>query len=264
MDISSVKIGFLGFGNMATAMAKGWIASGKIAPTQLFASSGRFDVLQERTQALGISACASNTELVSSVDVVVLAVKPYLVESVLKEVAKAIEGKVVISVAVNLSSQTLKGWAPECSVLAVLPNTPVAINEGIVLCEQEDALVSDAQREDLFELLRLLGRVVRLPSAQLKVGGILSGCGPAYAAMVIEGLADGAVRSGLPRAVAYELASQMLVGTAQLQLATGAHPGAMKDAVCSPGGTTIEGVAVLERRGLRSALIDAVEAVATR
>lgn len=106
--------------------------------------------------------------------------------------------------------------------------------------------------------------IVPVDTAQLSIAGTLAGCGPAFAAMFIEALADGAVKQGLPRALAYQLASQMVVGTGKLQLATGAHPGAMKDAVCSPGGTTIVGVAALERRGFRGAVIDAIDEIERR
>ena len=130
----------------------------------------------------------------------------------------------------------------------------------MIACEKEHTL-DDAEAELVHGLLELLGSVVQVESRLLSVAGTVGGCSPAFIAMVIEALGDAAVKHGIPRATAYQMVSQMVAGTAKLQLATGAHPGAMKDAVCSPGGTTIRGVAELEAAGMRSAFIRAIDAI---
>ncbi len=149
---------------------------------------------------------------------------------------------------------------PGTAHLSTVPNTPVAVGEGIIVCERRDSL-SEAQRAAVEELLSHVGMLFRVDTPLLGVAGTVCGCGPAFVAMFIEALGDAAVKHGIPRADAYRMASRMLAGTARLQLETDRHPGAMKDDVCSPGGTTIVGVAELERRGFRAAVIDAVDAI---
>ena len=254
LDLSTVRIAFLGFGNMASAMADGWIRSGAVKPEQLGAASRRQDVLEARTKARGMKAFATCEEAARWADVVVVAVKPHLVEGVVKPIRGILKDRLVLSVAVGRLFDFYESiLEPGTRHLSTLPNTPVSINEGIVICEARHSMTLD---DEAF--------VEQLFAKMMSAAGTLAGCGPAFAAMFIEALADGAVKHGVPRAAAYSLASQMLAGTAKLQLETGAHPGAMKDAVCSPGGTTIIGVAALERKGFRSAVIDAIDAIETR
>lgn len=264
LDLSTVRIAFLGFGNMASAMADGWIRSGAVKPEQLGAASRRQDVLEARTKARGMKAFATCEEAARWADVVVVAVKPHLVEGVVKPIRGILKDRLVLSVAVgrlfDFYESILESGTRH---LSTLPNTPVSINEGIVICEARHSMTLD---DEAFveQLFAKLGLAEFADEKMMSAAGTLAGCGPAFAAMFIEALADGAVKHGVPRAAAYSLASQMLAGTAKLQLETGAHPGAMKDAVCSPGGTTIIGVAALERKGFRSAVIDAIDAIDTR
>ena len=255
LDLFTVRIAFLGFGNMASAMADGWIRSGAVKPEQLGAASRRQDVLEARTKARGMKAFATCEEAARWADVVVVAVKP--IRGILKD-------RLVLSVAVGRLFDFYESiLEPGTRHLSTLPNTPVSINEGIVICEARHSMTLD---DEAFveQLFAKLGLAEFADEKMMSAVGTLAGCGPAFAAMFIEALADGAVKHGVPRAAAYSLASQMLAGTAKLQLETGAHPGAMKDAVCSPGGTTIIGVAALERKGFRSAVIDAIDAIETR
>ena len=145
----------------------------------------------------------------------------------------------------------------EVHCLSIMPNTPVSVGEGVVLVEDRHNLTSK-EFDTVWGLLSSLGTAVCLPSGQMGIAGTISGCGPAYAAMFLEALGDAGVLHGLPRELSYRLAAQMLAGAGKLQLETGAHPGAMKDGVCSPGGTTIQGVRTLEGRGFRSAAMEAV------
>lgn len=264
LDLATARIAFLGFGNMAGAMADGFIRSGAIAPERMGAASRRQDVLAERTSARGMKAFATSEEAARWADVVIVAVKPHLVAEVAAPLADILKDKLVLSVAVGkLCADYEAILAPGTRHLSTLPNTPVSVNEGIVICEGCHTLTP----EDLAfvqSLFGLLGLCEFADERTMSAAGTLAGCGPAFAAMFIEALADGAVKHGVPRAMALSLASQMLAGTAKLQLATGTHPGAMKDAVCSPGGTTIIGVAALERKGFRSAVIDAIDAIEAR
>lgn len=253
-------VGFLGFGNMAGAMAEGFLRSGTVKPQQIFACAKHFDKLKTKTDTLGIVPCESAEEVVEKSDVIFAAVKPYLMEEVLAPLKDALHGKILVSVASGWDFEKLEALLPSSHHLSTMPNTPVAVGEGVVLLEERHSL-SEEEYAGVTELLSCLGAVEALPDAQFDTAGILTGCGPAWAAMFIEALGDAGVKHGLPRAAAYRLAAQMLAGTGKLQLETGEHPGAMKDAVCSPGGTTIAGVAQLEREGFRAAVIDAVDAV---
>ena len=183
------------------------------------------------------------------------------VEAVLAPVKGLLAGKIVVSVAAGMTFDRYEEiLAPGTHHLSTVPNTPVAVGEGIVVCERRHSL-SEAEWESVRELLSHVGLVIPVDTAQLGIAGTVCGCGPAFVAMFVEALADAAVKHGIARADAYRMVSQMVVGTGKLQLATGQHPGALKDAVCSPGGTTIVGVAELERKGFRGAVIDAVDAI---
>ncbi|MDO4596505.1 MAG: pyrroline-5-carboxylate reductase [Coriobacteriaceae bacterium] len=259
-NAAAVKIGCIGFGNMASAMVDGWIASGVVPAGHIGACANRYEALCERTASRGCMAYRNAEELVKASDVVVVAVKPYMIEDLLAPLAPSLVGKVVISVAAGWNHARYEELVPGALHVSTVPNTPVSINEGVIACEETDALDGPA-RLLVDELLGLLGSVVRVPSHLLSVAGTVGGCSPAFIAMVIEALADAAVKHGISRADAYTMVSQMVAGTAKLQLATGMHPGAMKDAVCSPGGTTIRGVAALEEAGMRSAFIRAIDAI---
>ena len=260
----NVKIAFIGFGNMASAMADGFIRSGKIRPEQLGASALHYEALVKKTASRGIKAFKTNKEAASWADIIILAVKPDVVGRVVESVKEILADKIVLSVAVNILFDAYEEMLEQGTEhLSLLPNTPVCVNEGVLLCEAQHNLKSK-NKKLVDSLLSLLGLVLESDTSKMKAAGVISGCGPAYVAMFIEALADGAVLHGVPRETALKLASQTLAGTARLQLATGFHPGAMKDAVCSPGGTTIVGVASLEESGFRGSVIRAVDTVLTR
>ncbi len=254
-----VKVGFIGFGNMASAMADGWIASGVVPGDRLCVREPLRGPLRAHGVARDACVCVGE-ELVRAVDVVVVAIKPYLIEDVLPELAGALANKTIISVAAGWDSKGYEHILPGTHHISTVPNTPVAICEGVIACERKTTL-SVEEALLVHELLGALGTVVEVDSHLLSIAGTIGGCSPAFIAMVIEALGDAAVKYGIPRATAYEMVSQMVAGTAKLQLATGQHPGAMKDAVCSPGGTTIKGVAALEAAGMRSAFIKAIDAI---
>ena len=260
MDARTARIGFIGFGNMAHAMAKGLVTCAGVEGSHIRACAAHFDALEKRCEPLGIRALRTPAEVAQASDIVVVAVKPHLVADVVAECAAELRGKAVVSVAAGLLFDFYENLLGAGSHhLSTIPNTPIAIGKGVIAYEQTHSL--SAEEWGVFEaLFSPIALIEPVAGNLLSCASAVAGCGPAFAAMFIEALADGAVRNGLPRQTAYRLAAQMLAGTAELHLAEGTHPGAMKDAVCSPGGTTIKGVAALEDAGFRSAVIKAVDA----
>ena len=255
------KLGFIGLGNMGRAIASGLIAGGAIAPENVYGYAPHWDKLSAYAAETGIHACRTAQEVVENVDTVLMAVKPYVIEGVLAELKDALAGKAVVSVALGYDHARLRPLLPEdARIQFIMPNTPALVGAGVLLFEQTNSLASE-EREDLIKKFSVLGIVEELSSHLMGIGGAISGCGPAFCAMMIEALADGGVKYGLTRPVAYRLASQTLAGTGKMQIETGQHPGAIKDGVCSPNGATIRGVEALERAGLRAAMLDAVQAV---
>ncbi|MCI8349460.1 MAG: pyrroline-5-carboxylate reductase [Firmicutes bacterium] len=255
-----MKIGFVGMGNMAKALAIGFIKSGYLDCKDVFAYAPNQEKLRKNSQKIGFIPCSSAGELSQSCDVVFAACKPYQMEKVFGAIKDELKGKTVVSVAAGWDFEKLSCLlGDEVKVQYILPNTPVEICNGVIVMENVSNMGQD-ERLKVKKLLESVGKVVELPGNIMGAASSVSGCGPAFIAMVIEGLADGAVKNGVPRAQAYELVCSMMIGTAKLQLETGTHPGEMKDNVCSPGGSTIRGVSALEEAGLRNALIKAVDA----
>ena len=260
MDASTARIGFIGFGNMAQAMAKGLVEHAGFEGGRITACAAHFDKLETSCKPLGANAVRTPAEVAEASDLVIVAVKPYMVADVLAPAREALAGKAVVSVAAGLLFDFYEDLLGAGSHhLSTIPNTPIAVGCGVIACEQKHSLSAD-EWETFTGLFGGIALIEPVAGHLLSTASAVAGCGPAFAAMFLESLADGGVKNGLPRATTYRLAAQMMAGTAQLHLATGTHPGAMKDAVCSPGGTTIKGVAALEAAGLRNALISAVDA----
>ncbi len=256
-----MKVGFIGFGNMARALADGFVRTQALCPEQVGACARDWEKLCRNTEPAGYCPLRDAAAVADFADVVIVAVKPYQVEGVLAPVRERLADKIVVSVAAGLTFDSYeKILSPGTHHLSTVPNTPVSVGEGIVVCERRHSL-SETEWRDVEALFGHVGLVMTVDTPLLGIAGTICGCGPAFAAMFIEALGDAAVKHGIPRADAYRMASQMIVGTGKMQLETEAHPGAMKDAVCSPGGTTIVGVAELERKGFRAAVIDAVDAI---
>lgn len=256
-----MKIGFIGFGNMAQALAAGFVRSRALEPDQIAACARDAEKLRRNTEPKGFKPLADAAAVVGFADVVIVAVKPYQVEEVLLPVKNLLTGKILVSVAAGFPFERFEAFlAPGTHHISTIPNTPVSVAAGIVICERQHSLTPD-EWQAVEKLFGHVGLVIPVDTHLMGIAGTVSGCGPAFAAMFIEALADAGVKYGLPRAEAYRMASQMLAGTGKLQLETGAHPGTMKDAVCSPGGTTIRGVAELESRAFRGAIIGAVDAI---
>ena len=182
-------------------------------------------------------------------------------KEVLEPVRDVLKEKAIVSVAAGLLFEQYEEiLGTGYHHLSTQPNTPVSVGEGVFVCENRHSLTAE-QFEIFQNVFSKISLVQLVDTRQFGIAGVIGGCGPAYGAMFIEALADAAVLYGLPRELSYALASQMLAGTGKMQIETKAHPGAMKDAVCSPGGITIKGVAELERKGFRGAVIDAIDAV---
>lgn len=258
-------IGFLGGGAMAGALIKGLIGSKAVQPSQIRASDVKGPRLAELASAYGIETTTDNAALVTWADVVVIAVKPQIVDRVLPVVKDHLRpGSLVISIAAGVPVAIFEEALPEgAKVVRTMPNTAAIALAGATAI----AAGSRATDEDMAvaqALFDAVGRTAILDEALLDAVTGLSGSGPAYVMLMIEALADGGVKVGLGRDTALMLAAQTVYGAAKLQLETGEHPGRLKDMVTSPGGTAIAGLHTLESGGLRRTLIDAVEAAANR
>ncbi len=256
-----MKIGFIGMGNMAQAIAAGFIYSGKIDGTDVYAYAPHQDKLKANAGKIGFIPAPTPKALVQSVDVVIIACKPYQIKDVLDEVGSDIYGKAIVSVAAGWTYKTFEEILGDNSrIQCIMPNTPSMVGEGVLLFERINTL-EVAERAELMDLFGSLGIIEELPTELMGIGGAISGCGPAFMDMIMEAYGDAAVKYGIPRTLAYKLISQTMIGSAKLQLQSGTHPGALKDAVCSPNGTTICGVAALEEYGLRNACIKSIDAI---
>jgi pyrroline-5-carboxylate reductase len=258
-------IGFLGAGQMATALARGWLAAGLVNAEHLRASDPVALARDAFHAETGVRAVADNRRVVGSSDLLVLAVKPQSMATLLEEIGPVLQPRhLVVSIAAGITLRQLtEGLGPGCRLVRVMPNTPCLVGASA----SAYAPGTGATEEDLALVGRLLGavgRAFRLSEGLLDAVTGLSSSGPAFVYVVIEALSDGGVRMGLPREVATALAAQTVFGSAKMVLETGAHPGMLKDKVASPGGTTMAGLHALERGGLRAALMDAVEAATRR
>jgi pyrroline-5-carboxylate reductase len=265
MTIKGRTVGFLGAGNMGEALIKGLLAAKLVPADAIFATDVRPERLKELDRQYGIQVSSDNAELVRSADIVILAVKPQIMDAVVTEIAPAVtRRKLLISIAAGVATEKIRARLPRDSrLIRVMPNTPALVLEGATAIAKADGL-EPGDLDVAREIFGAVGRVVVLGEEMIDAVTGLSGSGPAYVAVVIESLADGGVRMGLDRATAMTLATQTVLGAAKLLLETGLHPGALKDMVSSPGGTTIAGIAALEEGGLRTTFIKAVERATQR
>lgn len=255
---------FLGVGAMGEALARGFLHSG-FAPSDLRLCGRDFERTQQLAQSLGATAFDSLSSAVEGAEILIVAVKPHAVESALTPLRDLISpAQTVISVAAGVSTERLEAcFSADIPVVRVMPNTPALVGAGAsALCGGKHATPANlALAKSLFEAV---GMAVEVGEAMMDAVTGVSGSGPAYVFLFIEALADGAVRAGLPRALATQLAAQTVMGAAQMLLETGKHPGQLKDQVASPGGTTIAGIHALESGGFRGVVMDAVLASANR
>jgi pyrroline-5-carboxylate reductase len=264
-DHDGPAIGFLGAGKMATALTRGWLQAGLLRPERVHASDPLPAARAAFQQETGVAATADNRHVVAASDLVVLAVKPQSLSALFEEIRDALTPRhLVVSIAAGATLRQLRdGLGATHRLIRVMPNTPCLVcASASAYSPGEHATDADVALVD--RLLGAVGVALRLPEHLLDAVTGLSGSGPAFVYVMIEALSDGGVRMGLPRDAATALAAQTVLGAAKMVLQTRQHPGALKDAVASPGGTTIAGLHALERGGLRAALMDAVEAATRR
>ena len=265
MTIKGRTVGFVGAGNMGEALIKGLVVANVVPAKSIYSADVRGERLTELAKQFGIQAAADNSDLVRRCDVVILAVKPQIMEPVLREIAPAVtRQKLLISIAAGVSTAKIRAMLNrDARLIRVMPNTPALVLEGVTAIAKGQHL-EPGDLDTARQIFEAVGRVVILDEDLMDAVTGLSGSGPAYVAVVIESLADGGVRMGLDRITAMTLATQTVLGAAKLLLETGLHPGALKDMVSSPGGTSIAGVAALEEGGIRTTFIKAVERATLR
>lgn len=259
------KIGFVGAGQMATALVKGIIRAGLVSAGDLWASDPDQQARERFAAATGAKTLADNAGLVEQVDVVVLAVKPSVAASVLDQLAPGLGGsKLLVSIVAGVRiAKLMERLGSQARVVRVMPNTPCMVGCGASAFSRGGcATIEDARLVET--LLGAVGLVVEVDERLLDAVTGLSGSGPAFVYLVIEALSDGGVCMGLPRATAVKLAAQTVLGAAQMVLSTGEHPAVLRDRVASPAGTTIAGIRALEAGGVRAALMAAVQAATQR
>ncbi len=259
------RLGFLGAGNMATALIRGLLHGNVLPPSRILASDVKAERLEQIGNEHGIRTTMDNHQLLRESDVVVLSVKPQVIDRVLTEIGAELRpDQLLVSVAAGVPLEALESRLPPGSrVVRTMPNTPATVQAGATAV----AAGTNATADDLRlarEMFEAVGRVVVLDEVLLDAVTGLSGSGPAYVMLIIEALADGGVKVGLHRDTALLLAAQTVFGSAKLLLETGEHPGRLKDMVTSPGGTAIAGLHTLESGALRKTLIDAVECATRR
>ncbi|HEY6725541.1 MAG TPA: pyrroline-5-carboxylate reductase [Polyangiaceae bacterium] len=263
--MKSIQLGIVGAGNMASALVRGLIVSGRLSPAQIRVSDVSPAQCQTLQQAHGVQSADTTPALAAWANVVLVAVKPQVVPSILPDLAAAYRAEqLILSIAAGVATQVFAGaLAPGARVVRAMPNTPALVLEGVTaLAPGEHATEADlALARNIFDAV---GATVVLDEPQMDAVTGLSGSGPAYVMLVVEALADGGVRMGLKRETALALAARTLYGSAKLLLESGEHPAALKDKVASPGGTTIAGLCALERHGARNAFIEAVTAATQR
>ncbi len=260
-----MKLGFIGCGNMASAMIGGILSKGDIKKEDIAVYDVSFDARKKVESVFGVRVESGNVEVTKFADVLILAVKPAYMAGVIEEIADAVGGDTIV---VTLApGQTLSlvtdAFKKSVKVIRTMPNTPAMAGEGMTaLCKNR--FVTDGELEEVKKLFESFGRAEVVSESLMDAVCGVSGSSPAFVFMFIEAMADAAVAEGMPRAQAYKFAAQSVYGSAKLVLETNKHPAELKDMVCSPGGTTIEGVGVLESGGFRSLVMEAVRAAAEK
>ena len=249
-----MKYGFIGCGNMGGALAR---ALTKTTQDVIISDPSAFS----KNFAAEVGCEHGSNEQAARCDRVFLAVKPHIVEGVLASLRPILKAHkpLLISMAAGVTISQIEGWAgTELPVIRIMPNTPAAVGKGMITYCTND-LVDEGTLSDFLADMQFAGSFDRLDEKLMEAATAVAGCGPAYMYMMIEAMADGAVACGLPRAKAYLYAAATMAGAAEMVLSTGEHPGSLKDAVCSPGGSTIAGVRVLEEQGFRGAVMDCID-----
>ena len=259
-----MKTAFIGCGNMASAIIGG-ILSSNISKTEDLMASDSSPAAQDRIRNTLKISCVSNEQAASLADILFLSVKPQFYAEVIAQIKDIVRPSAVI---VTIAPGKTLSWLREqfgrdLKIVRTMPNTPAMVKEGMTgVCRNE--FVTDEDLAQVMSILESFGKAEVVPERLLDVVTSVSGSSPAYVFLLIEAMADGAVADGMPRTQAYKFAAQAVLGSAKMVLETGRHPGELKDMVCSPGGTTMEAVRVLEEKGFRSAIIEAEKACVSK
>lgn len=260
-----MKISFIGCGSMGEAMARGILGSGLCAPQDMMITTSRAASLKEKKQRLGTEASLDNREAAAFADVLFLCVKPKHYHDVICEIRDVVRREqILVTVAPGRTLDWLsREFGRPLKLVRTMPNTPAMVGEGMTaLCP--NGLVTDGDLKTVRGLCEGFSRTEVVTEDLMDAVTAVSGSSPAYVFLFLEAMADAAVAEGMPRAQAYRFAAQAVLGSAKMALESGKHPGELKDMVCSPAGTTIEAVGVLEEMGFRGAVFDAVRACAER
>lgn len=256
-----MKIGFIGLGNMAKAMIGGMLQKHMVAAADIMGSAKNEKTAAAMKESYKIATTTDNQEVAAFADVLILAVKPQFFPEVLPEIKDSIKkDALIISIAAGKTIDYIEqALGSDIKLVRCMPNTPALVGEGCTgMCRNVN--ITDAQMQQCIELMQSFGLASEVPERLMDAVVGVSGSSPAYVFIFIEAMADAAVAAGMPRAQAYQFAAQSVMGSAKLMLETGKHPGELKDMVCSPAGTTIAAVKVLEEKGLRSAVMSAMDA----
>lgn len=254
-------LGFIGCGNMAQAMLKGILEKGLYQPENILVSRRNEAALGQIQEQFLVQTTTDNRQVAKKADILILAVKPFQFETVIREIRDEVkEDVLVISIAAGQTMENIERFfGKNIKLVRSMPNTPALVLEGASgVCFNER--ITDDDKKKAMDIFSSFGIAHEVSEAMINVVIGVSGSSPAYVFLFIEAMADAAVADGMPRAQAYELAAQSVLGSAKMVLETGKHPGELKDMVCSPAGTTIEAVRVLEKEGFRSAVIEAMKA----
>ena len=260
-----MKLGFIGCGNMANAMIAGIIGNG-ICKAEEIIGTAKSEASRVRVnKEFGIYMTEDNKEAAEKADVIVLSVKPQFYEEVICEIKDVMkDNQIVVTIAPGKTLAWLEEkFGKPVKLVRTMPNTPAMVQEGMTgVCK--NTYVTESEMEHVCDILRGFGEVEIIPERLIDAVVTVSGSSPAYVFMFIEAMADAAVSGGMPRKQAYQFAAQALLGSAKMVLETGMHPGELKDMVCSPAGSTIEGVRILEQNGFRSAVFEALNGAAEK
>lgn len=253
-----MKIGIIGTGNMGGALMDAFALD---KSNQMYAYNKGREKLEAVCARTGAKPVVSAKDAVFGCDMILLAVKPIIMPEVLNEIKDVVEGhQIIVSVAVGLSVASYEAvLGSDKQIVRAMPNTPAAVQEGLTAFTFGEAVTMENQ-EKVLSLFSLAGRTVVLPERLMNSVSALTGSSPAFVYMFIEAMADAGVYAGIPRAQAMEMAAQAVLGSAKMVLESGKHPGVLKDEVCSPGGTTIRGVAALEQGAMRGIVMEAIRA----
>ena len=257
------KIGIIGCGNMGGAILYGALESGVLAKENVYV----YDInpaMMDKAKGWGVNLAEDDEDVCTKSDIILLAVKPQNAAEALAQCKKALDSKAMMSIVAGVTVERLHNMIDGTPrILRLLPNTPAMVFEGaFAICSDNDFTAEEL--EIAKAIYGAIGIIEMIPEHLIDAACALNGGGPAFVAMFIEAMADGGVKQGLPRSTAYRLAAQTCLGTAKMILEQGIHPGALKDMVTSPGGTTIEGCEALERGGMRGAVIDCINKAAEK